>query len=167
MAAPMTAPENVTRYAVRLNTVSVVCEHFTPQGPEGTMADVPDSAARLCLDLLRTVDQDQETFGFLVLDGRHRVTGFKLLTLGTATQAPVDGGKLFRCALAMDARGLILFHNHPSGNLEPSRDDLDLTRRLVQGGHLIGAPIQDHIILTPQTDRWLSLRSARPEIFTA
>lgn len=159
----MTAPGTVTRYAVRLHTVSVVCEHHEPQGPEGLRADMPDAAGPLCLDLLRTVDQDAETFGFLVLDGSHTVTGFKLLTLGTATQAPVDGAKLFRCALAMDARSLILFHNHPSGRLEPSRDDLDLTRRLAMGGHLVGIPVQDHLIIAQ--GRWVSLLSSRPEIF--
>ena len=157
--------ENATRYAVRLHTVSVVCEHFTPEGPEGMKADVPATAGRLCLDLLQTVDQDQETFGFLTLDSRHHVTGFKLLTLGTATQAPVDGAKLFRCAIAMGAAGLIIFHNHPSGSLEASRDDLDLTRRLVLGGQLIGISILDHIVLAH--DHWLSLRSTRAEIFGA
>jgi len=159
----MTAPRQVPRYAVRLHTVSVVCEHFEPQGPEGTVADGPQAAGPLCMDLLQTVDQDAETFGFLALDTRHAVTGFKLLSLGTATQAPVDGGKLFRCALAMDARSLIIFHNHPSGSLEPSRDDLDLTRRLSMGGDLIGIKIQDHIIIA--RGRWVSLKSMRPEIF--
>lgn len=152
------------RYAIRLNTVSVVCENYEPTHPEGMKADQPGTAGPLVLDLLRTVDPDVETFGILCLDHQHYVTGFKLLSLGTATQAPVDGAKLFRCALAMDARGLIVFHNHPSGSLEPSRDDLDLTRRLWMGADLLGIGIHDHIIATP--GRWLSIRSARPEIFT-
>jgi DNA repair protein RadC len=151
------------RYAIRLHTVSVVCEHFTPESIEGKHADQPAIAAGLVLDLLQTRDQDAETFGILALDGRHRVTGFKFLTQGTATQAPVDGGKLFRTALHLDARGVLLFHNHPSGDLQPSRDDLDLTRRLVMAGQIVGIPVHDHIICA--LGRWISLRSGRPELF--
>jgi DNA repair protein RadC len=157
------------RYAIRLNTVSVVCEHYEPDNKvEGIRADQPGIAAQVCQDLLQTVDPDGETFGFLVLDDRHHVSGFKLLTMGTRTQAPVDGAKLFRCALAMDARGIILFHNHPSGDLAPSRDDLDLTRRLVLGGTFLGISVHDHIICTPDRGNggeWISLRSTQPDLF--
>jgi DNA repair protein RadC len=159
----MSGPRQVARYAVRLHTVSVVCERTAPQDIEGARADMPETAAALVMDLLQTVDQDGETFGILALDGRHRVTGFKHLSLGTATQAPVDSAKLFRCAIHLDARGVILYHNHPSGDIEPSRDDLDITRRLVMAGQIIGIGVHDHIICA--LGRWVSLRSVRPEIF--
>ena len=158
----------MNRYAVRLNTVAVVCENFEPRGKDGNYlgkhADMPESSAKLIADLLATVDQDVETFGFLALDSRHHVIGFKLLTLGTHNQAPVDVAKLFRVALALGACGLIVFHNHPSNDLEPSRDDIDLTTRLVAGGRVIGIAVHDHII-AGIPGRWLSLRSARPNIF--
>jgi DNA repair protein RadC len=105
----------------------------------------------------------REVFGFVSLDGRHRFLAVRELTLGTRTQAPVDGAELFRLALLDRASGVLLFHNHPSGSLEPSRDDLDLTRRLVMGGQLVGVSVHDHLIIA--SGRWLSLRSARSELF--
>ena len=67
-------------------------------------------------------------------------------------------------ALLEKASGVLLFHNHPSGSLDPSRDDLDLTRRLVMGGQLVGVSVHDHLIIG--SGRWLSLRSARSELFS-
>ncbi len=108
--------------------------------------------------------EGREIFGFLCLDGRHRYLAMRELTLGTRTQAPVDGAELFRLALLDRAAGVLLFHNHPSGDLEPSRDDLDLTRRLARGGEVVGVTVHDHLIVAET--RWLSLRSVRPDLFT-
>jgi DNA repair protein RadC len=68
-------------------------------------------------------------------------------------------------ALLDRASGVLLFHNHPSGDLDPSRDDLDLTRRLVKGGNLVGVAVHDHLIVA--SSRWLSLRSVRAELFAS
>ncbi|MFV2072343.1 MAG: DNA repair protein RadC [Thermoanaerobaculales bacterium] len=107
--------------------------------------------------------ESREVFGFLSLDGRHRFVSSHELTLGTRTQAPVDAAELFRLALQDRASGVLLFHNHPSGDLEPSRDDLDLTRRLVRGGLVVGVTVLDHLIVAG--GRWLSLRSTRADLF--
>ena len=107
--------------------------------------------------------ESREVFGFLSLDGRHRYLSSHELTLGTRTQAPVDAAELFRLALQDRASGILLFHNHPSGDLEPSRDDLDLTRRLVRGGVVVGVGVLDHLIVAG--GRWLSLRSTRADLF--
>ena len=107
--------------------------------------------------------ESREVFGFLSLDGRHRYVSSHELTLGTRTQAPVDAAELFRLALQDRASGILLFHNHPSGDLEPSRDDLDLTRRLVRGGLVVGVAVLDHLIVAG--GRWLSLRSTRTDLF--
>jgi DNA repair protein RadC len=58
---------------------------------------------------------------------------------------------------------VVVFHNHPSGDLEPSRDDLGLTRRLVDGGSVLGVSVHDHLIVAGS--RWLSLRAVRPRLF--
>lgn len=123
--------------------------------------DQPQIAGEFLVGRLR--HESREVFGFVSLDGRHRFLAIHELTLGTRTQAPVDGAELFRIALLDRASGVLLFHNHPSGALEPSRDDLDLTRRLVMGGHLVGVSVHDHLIIA--SGRWLSLRSVRAELF--
>jgi DNA repair protein RadC len=70
---------------------------------------------------------------------------------------------VFRTALLDHAAGVIGFHNHPSGELEPSPDDVELTRRLAAAGRVVGVTFLDHVIVAGA--RWLSLRSVRPEVF--
>ena len=104
-----------------------------------------------------------EVFGFVSLDGRHRFLAEHLLTRGTRNQAPVDVADLLRLALRDRAAAAVVFHNHPSGDLQPSADDLELTRRLVEAGSLVGVPVLDHLIVSGS--RWLSLRVVRPGVF--
>jgi len=104
-----------------------------------------------------------EVFGVVCLDGRHRCLAVRRLTVGTRTHAPVDPADVFRTALLDHAAGVIAFHNHPSGDLDPSSDDVELTRRLASAGHLLGVSLLDHVIVGGA--RWLSLRSVRPEVF--
>lgn len=105
----------------------------------------------------------REVFGFLTVDGRHRLIRSREHSLGTRTQTPVDPSELFRQALHDGAVAVLLYHNHPSGQLEPSRDDLDLTRRLVRAGGVIGVSVYDHVIVG--SGQWLSLRRSRPGLF--
>ena len=114
--------------------------------------------------LLRRLQVERrEVFGFLTVDGRHRLIRSHEHSLGTRTQAPVDPADLFRTALHDGAAAVVLFHNHPSGQLEPSRDDLELTRRLVKAGEVLGVAVHDHLIVG--SGRWLSLRRSRPGLF--
>lgn len=111
----------------------------------------------------RLAAERQEVVGLLSLDSRHRFLASHLVARGTRDQAPVEPGEVFRRALLDEAAGVVLFHNHPSGDLEPSRDDLELTRRLVEGGRLLSVQLLDHVIVA--ASRWLSLRVTRPEVF--
>jgi DNA repair protein RadC len=116
--------------------------------------------------LLRKLQVERrEVFGFLTVDGRHRLIRSHEHSIGTRTQAPVDPAELFRKALGDGAAGVLLYHNHPSGQLEPSRDDLELTRRMVRAGELVGVAIYDHVIVG--CGSWLSLRRSRPGLFAA
>jgi DNA repair protein RadC len=128
---------------------------------DGRRLDTPDVAGEFLVT--RLAPQRREVFGFLSLDGRHRVIRVHEVTLGTRTQAPVDPAEVFRRSLLDDAAGIVVFHNHPSGELEPSRDDLGLTRRLVNGGAALGVTVHDHLIVAGS--RWLSLRAVRPRLF--
>jgi DNA repair protein RadC len=123
--------------------------------------DSPDVAAEYLRRRLQT--ERRELFGFLTLDARRRLLRCHELTRGTRSQATVDPAEVFRNALLDDASGVLVFHNHPSGDLDPSRDDLDLTRRLARGGEVVGIRLLDHLVVAGS--RWLSLRSARPDLF--
>lgn len=154
-------------HMMEVKTVEV---HYDGPNIDAQRLDQPEIAGEFISSWITTmsrqsgIDSDAERFGFLALDGRHRLLGVKVLSIGTSTQCPVDGRKLFKAALFLDASGVILFHNHPSEDLNPSRDDLDLTRRLVMGGHLLGVNVHDHIIVSGA--RWISLRSTRADVFS-
>lgn len=153
-------------HTMRVRTVDV---HYEGPSIDRERLDQPEIAGEFLTSWVANmshrdgIDSDAERFGFLALDGRHRLLGVKVLSIGTSTQCPVDGRKLFKAALYLDAFGIILFHNHPSDDLEPSRDDMDLTRRLVMGGQFLGVSVHDHFIIAG--GRWVSLRSTHADLF--
>ena len=88
-----------------------------------------------------------EQFGVVLLDTKHRVLRTTVLSVGTLDASLVHPREVFREATSAGAAALVLFHNHPSGDPEPSADDVTLTRRLVSAGILMGIDVIDHIVL--------------------
>jgi len=97
-----------------------------------------------------------EQFGLVLLDTKHRLIRTTVLTVGTLDRSVVHPREVFREAASARAAGIVLFHNHPSGDPTPSADDLSLTRRLVAAGELMGIDVLDHVILS--ATRFVSLR---------
>jgi len=89
----------------------------------------------------------QEHFYCLYLDSQKRVLESKLLFLGTLNYSLVHPREIFLEAYMNHAVSIICVHNHPSGNPNPSRQDIELTKRLLEIGNLMGIPIDDHIII--------------------
>ena len=90
-----------------------------------------------------------EEFYILLLNRANRVIGRYLVSQGGMTGTVVDAKTVFTAALKCRAASLILAHNHPSGNLRPSQSDIELTKKLKQGGELLDISILDHLILSP------------------
>ena len=88
-----------------------------------------------------------EQFGVLLLDTKRRVLRSTVLSVGTLDASIVHPREIFREAVAGGAAGIVLFHNHPSGDPEPSREDTRLTERLIAAGVLMGIDVIDHVIL--------------------
>jgi len=105
----------------------------------------PQQAAALLMPTFggRAVEQ----FGVVLLDTKHRVLRTTVLTVGTLNSASIEPRDVFREATLGGAAALVVFHNHPSGDPTPSPDDVEMTRRLVAGGVLMGIDVVDHIIL--------------------
>jgi DNA repair protein RadC len=97
-----------------------------------------------------------ERFGVLLVDTRHRVIRARLVSVGTLDASVAEPREVFREALLGGAAAVVLFHNHPSGDPTPSRDDVALTARLSAAGSLLGISVLDHIILADT--RFCSLR---------
>lgn len=110
-----------------------------------TVVDDPAvAAALLSTDLMW---QPQERFAILLLDIKHRLIGTRVITIGTATETLAPPRDIFREVIRQGAVRAIVAHNHPSGNLEPSPEDIALTRQLLSGGKLLDIPLLDHLIL--------------------
>jgi DNA repair protein RadC len=92
-----------------------------------------------------------EQFGIVMLDSKARVIRTKLVSVGSIDSTVVHPREVFREAAASAAATIILFHNHPSGDPTPSKDDLVLTARMIHAGEIMGIDVVDHIILADQT----------------
>ena len=97
----------------------------------------------------------QEQFICASLNGAHEILAIRVVSVGTLTHTLVHPREVFADPLADRAATVIIAHNHPSGSLEPSAEDMALTRRLCQAGSLLGIEVLDHIILSP-TGEYLS-----------
>jgi DNA repair protein RadC len=97
-----------------------------------------------------------ERFGVLLLDARHRLLRARLLSSGSRDASLVHPREVFREAVLGAASAVIAFHNHPSGDVTPSEEDVALTRRLIAAGKVMGIDLVDHIILAD--NRYYSVR---------
>lgn len=88
-----------------------------------------------------------EQFGVVLLDTRHRVIRTRLLSVGSLDGTVVQPRDVFREAMLASAAAVVLFHNHPSGDPEPSHEDATLTLRLAAAGELMGISVIDHLVL--------------------
>jgi DNA repair protein RadC len=91
--------------------------------------------------------QTQERFAVLFLDIKHRILGTKVITIGTATETLAHPRDVFKEVIRQGATRLIVAHNHPSGSLDPSQEDIVLTRQLLEAANILGIPLLDHLIL--------------------
>ena len=91
---------------------------------------------------------DREVFIAMMLDSRNQVLGIHTVTVGTLNASLVHPREVFRPAILMGANALVLGHNHPSGDPTPSKEDIQLTRRLTEVGELVGIQVLDHLIFT-------------------
>lgn len=104
----------------------------------------------------------QEQFICTSLNGAHEISAIRVVSVGTLTHTLVHPREVFADPLADRAAAVIIAHNHPSGSLEPSAEDLTLTRRLYQAGNLLGIEVLDHIILSPNGEYLSFIESGFP-----
>jgi DNA repair protein RadC len=115
----------------------------------------PEDVARLLADRLR--DLEVEEFHLLALSAQRDVLREVLISRGVLTGSLVHPREVFRPAIAEAAAGIIVVHNHPSGDPTPSPEDRAVTGQLVAAGAVIGIPVLDHVIVAG--DRWISFAS--------
>ncbi|KKW22074.1 MAG: repair protein RadC protein [Parcubacteria group bacterium GW2011_GWF2_50_9] len=92
--------------------------------------------------------QDREHFLTIHLDTRNHILGLETVSIGSLNYSIVHPRECFKAAFLLNAAAVILVHNHPSGSLEASEEDISLTKRMVQAGKLLGIEVLDHIIIS-------------------
>lgn len=91
--------------------------------------------------------ETKEHFMALHLDGKNRIACYELVSIGNLNQAIVHPREVFKSALLSSAAAILLIHNHPSGDVTPSREDLEITKRLKEAGEILGIKVLDHLII--------------------
>lgn len=124
----------------------------TPE--EGWQIRAPSDAAHVLMPYIGR--KEQENFAILYLDTRNRVMDREILYKGSLNTSLVRTAEVFRSAVRRNCANLVVAHNHPSGDPNPSPEDVVLTRRLVDAGKLLEIDVLDHLIIG--NDRWVSLR---------
>ncbi|MBC7328506.1 DNA repair protein RadC [bacterium] len=132
------------------------------QGDEIVQITCPQDVVNLFPDL---PFQTQELFKAIFLDVKGKLIKEKTLFVGTLDASISHPREVFKEAVACSAASVIVLHNHPSGDCTPSRDDIEMTRRLKQAGDILSIPLQDHIIIGK--GRFYSFRASRSDIWTS
>lgn len=127
------------------------------QGPE-TSAPITSPAAVYTL-VKNLSTKKQEHLVCLYLDARQNLICQETITIGTISTSLIHAREVFAPALYHRASGVIVVHNHPSGDIKPSREDLVATERLIEAGELLDIPVLDHIIIGHQ--RWFSMKQEK------
>ena len=94
--------------------------------------------------------EEKEHFLLVTLDGSSRVIQQRVIHIGTLNQSLVHPREIFRPAILDNSAGVIIAHNHPSGTLEASRADIQITQRLKEVSKLVGIELLDHVILSKE-----------------
>jgi len=121
----------------------------TPKGAELPRVRDSESVAQVVRELVPPLaGAIQESFGVVCIDSRNQVVGFAVPFTGGAASAPVEIATALKVPLLVPTcRGVIIFHNHPSGEPSPSQDDVTLTRRFKEACELVGLLFLDHVIV--------------------
>ncbi len=116
----------------------------------------PDQVYKAITAITNVEGEAQEVFGILILNTKNKIVAVHEISRGTLNSSIVHPREVFKPAILHNAAAIICFHNHPSGDTEPSRDDIEITNRLIEAGKIMGIEILDHIIVGD--DRYVSLK---------
>ena len=115
----------------------------------------PEDVVQIGKSFMRIHEEPEEYMYMICMNTKNRVIGVFEISHGNVNSSIVGTREIFQKALLANAVSIILMHNHPSGDPTPSREDIEVTRRIVEAGKIIGIQVLDHIIIG---DRYSSLK---------
>jgi DNA repair protein RadC len=99
---------------------------------------------------------DREQFCVILLNSKNEIIGLNIVSTGNLSSAPVHPREVLKPAILSNASAMILCHNHPSGDLSPSPEDIAITARIVQASEIMGIQVHEHLIISMQDDSYYS-----------
>jgi DNA repair protein RadC len=115
--------------------------------PELKDFDVKDPEAVVKAVRSSIKDKAKEHFKLILLNPRNKIIGISTISMGTLNASLVHPREVFKDAITHSAASVVLAHNHPSGDPDPSEDDIKITKKLVDSGRLLGIEVLDHIVI--------------------
>ncbi len=109
----------------------------------------PQDVADIFIPLLR--DEVKEKFLVVCLNSANKIIRYEIISVGSLNSSIVHPREVFKAAIENDSASIILIHNHPSGNPEPSNEDISITKKIVESGKIMDIPVFDHIIIAGNT----------------
>lgn len=143
----------VTKYKTRLTVdrKAVLEKDYSVNYPElDNMMNSPEKIVQLAKGFLRMHEETEEYMYMICLNTKLMMTGLFEISHGNVNSSVVGTREVFQKALLGNAVSIILMHNHPSGDCTPSIQDIEITKRLVEAGKIVGVEVLDHIIIGKQ-----------------
>lgn len=138
----------IPRYTISLvREGSIEVEKYTQVGNSAAVSEI----AHKVMD-----PSDRELFAVVTLDTKNKIIGFNVVSMGSLAQSIVHPRETLKLAILQNASSIIMVHNHPSGVVDPSVDDRDMTRRMVEAGKIMGIKVLDSIIIGAGNPQWFS-----------
>ena len=140
----------MTMYTTKLteNKRVVLEKEFSGNYPTLTYSiKSPDDVATIGKEFMRIHEEPEEYMYMICMNTKNKVIGVFEISHGTANASLVRPREVFQKALLANAVSIIVLHNHPSGDVTPSREDIEVTKRLVEAGNIVGIEVLDHIIV--------------------
>jgi DNA repair protein RadC len=140
--------EEIFKKTVYVRQLEIVSKRVKVSDTEARYLDKtvcsPEDVFRLFRSLFS--DQPVELFVVIHLKSNNGIAAFEIVNKGVLNSSLVTPREIFKSAILQNAAAIILCHNHPSGNCEPSAEDIQITMKLVESGKLLGIPVNDHIV---------------------
>lgn len=133
---------------INIYTVKQVRESSMLYNIDTTSIDSPKTAVTIINKVFSLAEEAVEVFGILTLNSKNKIVGAHIISVGTLNIAVVHPREVFKPAILNNAAQIIIFHNHPSGDSSPSKEDIVVTQKLVDAGKLLGIEIIDHLIIS-------------------
>lgn len=132
-------------------SIELVKEKTVLYEEEGTKVVNPEEVAKIFESAFNMSRLNREIVVMMALNNKNVVVGLHMLSMGTVNNSLIHPSEIFKFALLLNASSYVIAHNHPSGVVEPSGEDLVLTRRLMDASNIMGIKILDHLVIGHDT----------------